>query len=90
MKRNRGKYLVITGVILLTVLFLFLVNRIYTNTLEDAKKNHQLQQLEMAKSVAQGINFFIEHLVRDMNLLTHNPDLLKVPNGHEFASLKFF
>ena len=90
MKRNSGKYLIITGVILLTVLFLFLVNRIYTNTLEDAKKNHQLQQLEMAKSVAQGINFFIEHLVRDMKLLTHNPDLLKVPNRNEYASLRFF
>jgi signal transduction histidine kinase len=90
MKKYRGKYFVITGVILLVALFLFLVNRIYSDTLEDAKRNHQLQQLEMAKSVAQGINFFIEHLVRDMNLLTHNPDLLKVPNRNEYASLEFF
>ncbi len=91
MKKNRGKYLIVAGVLLLlTVLFLFLVNRIYTNTLEDAKRDHQLQQLEMAKSVAQGINFFIEHLVRDMKLLTHNPDVLKLPNRNEYASLRFF
>ena len=80
MIKKSGKYIIIAGAILLTVLFLFLVNRIYTNTLEDAKRDHQLQQLEMAKSVAQGINFFIEHLVRDMKLLTHNPDVLKLPN----------
>ena len=90
MKKNSGKYFVIAGVVILTALFLFLVNRIYTNTLDDAKRNHQLQQLEMAKSVAQGINFFIEHLVRDMKLLTHNPDVLKVPNRNEYASLRFF
>ncbi len=90
MIKKSGKYIIIAGAILLTVLFLFLVNRIYTNTLEDAKRDHQLQQLEMAKSVAQGINFFIEHLVRDMKLLTHNPDVLKLPNRNEYASLRFF
>ncbi len=90
MKKSRGKYLIVAGVLLLIVLFLFLVNRIYTNTLEDAKRDHQLQQLEMAKSVAQGINFFIEHLVRDMKLLTHNPDVLKPAGRNEYASLRFF
>ncbi len=90
MKKISGKYLVIPGILILTLLFLFLVNRIYTNTLEDAKRNHQLQQLEMAKSVAQGINFFIEHLVRDMKLLTHNPDVLKVTNQNRYSSLRFF
>lgn len=90
MKKIRGKYLVIPGILILVVLFLFLVNRIYKNTLEDAKRNHQLQQLEMAKSVAQGINFFIEHLVRDMKLLTHNPEVLKVTNQNRYSSLRFF
>ena len=90
MKKSSKKYFIAAGIILLIILFLFLVNRIYSSTLEDAKKNHQLQQLEMAKSVAQGINFFIEHLVRDMKLLTHNPDVIKLPLKNEFASLKFF
>jgi signal transduction histidine kinase len=84
------KYLVVISIILIFIVFLYLVNRIYTSTLEDAKYNHQLQQLEMAKSVAQGINFFIEHLVRDMKLLTHNPDVLNIPAKNEYASLRFF
>ncbi len=90
MNRSLKKYLVAASIILLVVIFLFLVNRIYTSTLEDAKHNHQMQQLEMAKSVSQGINFFIEHLVRDMKLLTRNPDVLNPPVKNEYASLKFF
>ena len=90
LKKRFRKYLVAAGVLLLIALFLFLVNRVYNSTLEDAKRNHQLQQLEMAKSVAQGINFFIEHLVRDMKLLTHNPDVINLPSKNEYASLEFF
>lgn len=90
MKKGLKKYLVVIGIILIVIIFLYLVNRIYSSTLEDAKYNHQLQQLEMAKSVAQGINFFIEHLVRDMKLLTHNPDVLNHPVNEEYASLRFF
>ena len=90
MNKISKKYPVILGIAILVFLFLYFVNKIYSNTLEDAKHNHQLQQLEMAKSVAQGINFFIEHLVRDMKLLTHNPDLLNLPNKKEYASLEFF
>jgi len=90
MKRSLKKYLIAATILLLVVIFLFLVNRIYSSTLEDAKHNHQMQQLEMAKSVSQGINFFIEHLVRDMKLLTHNPDVLNPPVKNEYASLKFF
>ncbi len=90
MKRSLRKYFVISGILLLVFLFLYLVNRVYNHTLEDAKRNHQLQQLEMAKSVAQGINFFIEHLIRDMKLLTHNPEVLNLPQKNGYASLRFF
>lgn len=89
MKRKLRKYIITSGIILLVLIFLFFVNKIYTSTLEDAKHDHQLQQLEMAKSVAQGINFFIEHLVRDMKLLAHNPDVLN-PAKNNFAYLRFF
>ncbi len=90
MKRKSRKYFVTIGTIVLVFIFLFLVNRIYNSTLEDAKHDHQLQQLEMAKSVAQGINFFIEHLVRDMKLLTHNPDVLATPAKNNYAYFRFF
>jgi signal transduction histidine kinase len=90
MKKKSRKYFITSGIILIVFVFLILVNRIYTSTLEDAKHDHQLQQLEMAKSVAQGINFFIEHLVIDMKLLTHNPDVLNLNEKNKSASLKFF
>ncbi len=90
MKRGSKKYLIVFSIVVIVIIFFYLVNRIYSGTLEDAKYNHQLQQLEMAKSVAQGINFFIEHLVRDMKLLTHNPDVLNHPAKNEYASLRFF
>lgn len=89
MKRYLKRYSIISGIILLILIFLFFVNKIYTNTLDDAKYDHQLQQLEMAKSLSQGINFFIEHLVRDMKLLTHNPNIIRIPDK-DYSSLKFF
>jgi signal transduction histidine kinase len=89
MKRYLKRYYVISGIILLVSVFLYFVNKIYTKTLDDAKYDHQLQQLEMAKSVTQGINFFIEHLVRDMKLLTQNPDVISIPFKNK-SSLKFF
>ncbi|HSD64340.1 MAG TPA: cache domain-containing protein, partial [Ignavibacteriaceae bacterium] len=90
MKSSSIRYFIASGIILIVLVFLYFVNKIYTNTLDDAKYDHQLQQLEMAKSVAQGINFFIEHLIRDMKLLTHNPDIINVPVKSNYNSLNFF
>ena len=90
MKKKSRKYYITVIIILLVLVFLFLVNRIYLSTLEDAKRNHQLQQLEMVKSVAQGIDFFIEHLVRDMKLLTRNPEVINSRSKNIYSSLKFF
>jgi signal transduction histidine kinase len=75
MQNRINKYIftaLLTGV---AVVFLFLTHMIYTLTLEDAKKNHQLQQLEMAKVVTEGTRYFLYHLVKDMELLTTNTGL---------------
>lgn len=75
MLKNKYKYLLLFTLISITALFLFLVNNIYSLILNDTKKNHQLQQLEMTKVVSEGIGFFLDHLIKDMNFLTGNPKL---------------
>jgi len=73
MMKNKYKYLLFFTLISITALFLFLVDNIYSLILEDSKKNHQLQQLEMTKVVSGGIAYFLDHLIKDMNFLTGNP-----------------
>ena len=75
MIKKKYKYLFFITLISITVLFLFLVNKIYSLILEDTKKSHQMQQLEMAKVVSEGISFYMDHLVKDMDFLTNNPKL---------------
>lgn len=70
MNKKYYKYIFITTVISFVIFFIYLIIYLYSLTLEDAKKNHQIQQLQMAKVVAEGINYFMEHLVKDMRLLT--------------------
>jgi len=72
MNKKFYKYILITVLISTIIFFAYLINKLYTVTLEDAKKSHQMQQLQMAKVVAEGINYFMEHLVKDMILLTEN------------------
>jgi signal transduction histidine kinase len=75
MQKRINKY-IFTGLLIgVAAVFLFLTNLIYNLTLEDAKKNHQLQQLEMAKVVSEGTKYFLYHLVKDMELLTTNAGL---------------
>ena len=64
-----NKYWFISGTIAFIVIFTFLVTDIYEQTLDETKRDHQLQQLEMAKTAAQGINYLIEHLFSDMRFL---------------------
>lgn len=65
--------IILIAVLLLTVLlFAYLIQKIYSVTIDDAKKNHQTQQLQMAKVVSSGINYFMDHLVNDMILLIDN------------------
>ncbi len=72
------------------MLFVYLVGKIYNLTLEEAKKNHQLQQLEMAKAVAQGIDYFMQHLISDMKLLTNDPILNENNPERVYSALKYF
>ena len=75
MIKKKYKYLFFIALISITALFLFLINNIYSLILEDTKKSHQMQQLEMTKVVSEGISFFMDHLVKDMDFLTSNPKL---------------
>ncbi len=83
MQKGINKYLLSASLLLFALVFLFLTNQIYTLTLEDAKRNHQQQQLEMAKVVTEGVRYFVNHLVKDMQLLTNNPSF-RTSNHIEF------
>ena len=75
MIKKNYKYLFVIVLISITALFLFLINNIYSLILEDTKKSHQMQQLEMTKVVSEGISYFMDHLVKDMDFLTRNLQL---------------
>lgn len=64
------KFALVSSIGFVILIFAYLINEIYTITLEDAKKNHQMQQLEMARVVSEGVGYFLEHLIKDMELLT--------------------
>jgi signal transduction histidine kinase len=61
---------IIVGTITFAIIFIFAVVKIYEWTLNEATRNHQLQQLEMAKTAKVGISTYLDHLVEDMHLLT--------------------
>ncbi len=85
---NNGKfrkYWIISGTLAFVILFAFLVVEIYTRTIEDEKKDYQLQQLEMAKNAAAGISYFLNHISNDINFLSSIPEIKKMDNG----SVKF-
>lgn len=75
MNKKYYKYILITTLLSFVIFFIYLIIYLYSLTLDDAKKNHQIQQLQMAKVVAEGINYFMEHLVKDMRLLTEYPNI---------------
>lgn len=68
MKFSKFALIALIGIVIL--IFAYLIKEIYSITLEDAKKNHQMQQLEMVRVVSEGVGFFLEHLIKDMELLT--------------------
>jgi signal transduction histidine kinase len=64
------------------VLFIYLINKIYTLTLEEAKENHQKQQMEMAKAVSQGIDYYLEYLIKEIEYLSaNNNSVISYKNG---------
>jgi signal transduction histidine kinase len=83
------KYWIISGTLAFVILFAFLVVEIYTRTIEDEKKDYQLQQLEMAKNAALGISYLLEHLLHDIRFLSSIPEIKEI-NINSFSYLNHF
>lgn len=66
-----NKYSLIVGTIIFVLIFAFLISEIYERTLDDTKRDHQLQQLEMSKTAAQGINYLLDNIFNDMKFLAN-------------------
>ncbi|HZW38595.1 MAG TPA: sensor histidine kinase [Ignavibacteriaceae bacterium] len=81
MQKKVNKYFLGLMIFATCIFFIFLVDLIYSMTLDDAKKNHQVQQLEMAKVVSEGTRYFLYHLVKDMEFITSNPTLTHKNNS---------
>ncbi|MDR3609133.1 MAG: hypothetical protein P4L27_01055, partial [Ignavibacteriaceae bacterium] len=63
----------ISGTVFIAIIFIVMVINIYDYTLNDAKKNHQMQQMEMAKAAVSGIGSYLRSLIDDMRLLSDYP-----------------
>jgi signal transduction histidine kinase len=67
-----NKYSLIAGTIIFVIIFASLISEIYNRTLDDTKRDHQLQQLEMSKTVAKEINYLLDHIFNDMKFLANH------------------
>jgi signal transduction histidine kinase len=74
------KSLFISGTVVVTVIFIYAVLLIYEITLSDAKKNHQLQQMEMAKAAVLGISIYLNQLKDDIYLFSEFPGVKDYDN----------
>jgi signal transduction histidine kinase len=88
-KVNIFRFLIFTGTIAFMIIFIFAVFKIYQLTLNDAKTNHQLQQMEMAKAATTGISYFLEHLAEDMHVLNFFPGLRFLNEEFIHSNLNF-
>ena len=76
MKTNKSYSLVIVaGTFIFLFVFIFASIKIYDIAYEEAKRSHQLKQMEMAKSVATGIDVYITHLIEDLYTMAHIPEI---------------
>jgi signal transduction histidine kinase len=66
-----NKYSLIIGTVIIALIFAFLTSEIYERTLDDTKKDHQLQQLEMSKTVAKEINYLLDRIFNDMKFISN-------------------
>lgn len=74
MKKNRRfRFVFILGAMLVTFIFGVAVLKIYDYTLSDAKRTHQLQQMEMVKAATAGISIYLNMLAEDLKLLLSYP-----------------
>ncbi|GMR25630.1 MAG: hypothetical protein BMS9Abin39_0942 [Ignavibacteria bacterium] len=68
-KLKSVKFWIIFGMLAFATVSILLIFKIYNLTLQEAKTSHQQQQMQMAKTAVQGISYYLDHLVGDMNLL---------------------
>lgn len=81
-----NKYTFIFSIIIFILVSAFLISDIYKRTLDDTKKDHQLQQLEMSKTAAQGINYLLDHFFSDMRFLAAQAEK-NYNDIHTFSSM---
>jgi len=67
------RILFISGTVFIAIFFIVMVINTYDYILNDAKKNHQMQQMEMAKAAASGIGSYLSGLTDDMRFLSDYP-----------------
>ena len=74
MKKDKTiRFLFISGTVFIAIFFIVMVINTYDYILNDAKKNHQMQQMEMAKAAASGISSYLSGLADDMRFLSDYP-----------------
>lgn len=64
--RKYINHLVISLALILIFTLSYTLYNIYHITISEAKKNHQNQQKELAKSASNSIHFYLEHLIHDL------------------------
>ncbi|NIR52421.1 hypothetical protein GWO43_05565 [candidate division KSB1 bacterium] len=64
---------IVVGLIAVILVTLFLASRVYRVAFEEAKASQGIQQLEMARSAALGIQYFLQHLSADLKMLASFP-----------------
>ncbi|MBU0561631.1 MAG: hypothetical protein KJ799_14070 [Bacteroidetes bacterium] len=79
---NFYSYAIISITLLIISLFVFITYSIYSVTLIEAKRIHQRQQVELAKSASTGIKYYFDHLVRDINFIAARSNSFKEVNYH--------
>jgi len=96
-KKNIHTYWIISGTILFIFLIILTSVKIYNIAFDESKKNRQLFQKDMAHATAAGINYHLEHLSNDLQLLVNfhrlqkfERDLLRDPMDDLFSHAKDF
>ncbi len=88
---------IVSGTIIFVILIIFTSVKIYNIALDETKRNHQLLQKDMADATAAGINYYLENLSNDLQLLVKfrrlqkfERDLLRDPMDDLFNYAKDF
>ena len=96
-KKNIHTFWIIIGTVIFVILIIFTSVKIYNIALDESKKNHRLLQKDMANATAAGINYHLEHLSNDLQLLVNfhrlqkfERDLLRDPMDDLFSHAQDF